>query len=74
MSVIEIGESQGFPAVINVRRGPELRSYVPKRMCRMVDNGCELCCSECDCRHEYDDEPSYCQSCGARVVSDDDRR
>lgn len=43
--------------------------YVPERTCHMVDNGCELCCSECDCRHDYDDEPNYCHNCGARVVS-----
>lgn len=39
-----------------------------ERTCRMVDNGCELCCSECDGRCEYDDEPNYCPNCGARVV------
>lgn len=44
--------------------------YVPGRTCRMVDNGCELCCSECDCRHDYDDEPNYCHNCGARVVGE----
>lgn len=38
------------------------------RTCRMVDNGVELCCSECDCRHSYDDEPKFCMGCGARVV------
>ena len=41
-----------------------------ERTCRMVDNGCELCCSECDCRHDYDDESNYCHNCGARVVSE----
>lgn len=40
----------------------------PARTCRMVDNGAELCCSECDCRHSYDDEPKFCMGCGARVV------
>lgn len=40
-----------------------------ERTCHMVDNDCELCCSECDCRHDYDDEPNYCHNCGARVVS-----
>ncbi len=36
---------------------------------RLVDNGVELCCSECDCRHSYDDdEPKFCMGCGARVV------
>lgn len=40
----------------------------PERTCRMIDNGAELCCSECDCRHSYDDEPKFCMGCGARVV------
>lgn len=40
----------------------------PERTCRMIDNGVELCCSECDCRHSYDDEPKFCMGCGARVV------
>lgn len=40
----------------------------PGRTCRMIDNGVELCCSECDCRHAYDDEPKFCMGCGARVV------
>lgn len=42
----------------------------PERTCRMIDNGCELCCSECDRRHQYDDEPNYCMGCGARVVDE----
>ena len=42
-----------------------------ERTCRMVDNGCELCCSGCDCRHDYDDEPNYCHNCGARVEVDE---
>lgn len=46
--------------------------YVPVRTCRMIDNGCELCCSECDCRHVYDDNPNYCHNCGAKVVFDAD--
>lgn len=40
-----------------------------ERTCRMVDNGVELCCSECDRRHGYDDEPQFCMGCGAKVVS-----
>lgn len=40
-----------------------------ERTCRMVDNGVELCCSECDRRHDYDDEPQFCMGCGAKVVS-----
>lgn len=39
-----------------------------ERTCRMIDNGVELCCSECDGRHQYDDEPDYCMRCGAKVV------
>lgn len=40
----------------------------PERTCRMIDNGVEPCCPECDCRHPYDDEPKSCMGCGARVV------
>lgn len=36
--------------------------------CRMIDNGVELCCSKCDERHLYDDEPNFCKGCGAKVV------
>ena len=39
-----------------------------ERTCRMIDNGVELCCSACDGRHSYDDEPDYCMRCGAKVV------
>lgn len=42
-----------------------------ERTCRMIDNGVELCCSECDGRHSYDDEPDYCMRCGAKVVDAD---
>ena len=41
-----------------------------ERTCHMVDNGVELCCSECDGRHLYDDEPDYCMQCGAKVVDE----
>ena len=44
--------------------------YVPERTCQMIDNGCELCCSECDGRHEYDSEPNYCSVCDAKVVDE----
>ena len=40
----------------------------PERTCRMIDNGVELCCSVCDRRHGYDDEPDFCMGCGAKVV------
>lgn len=46
----------------------DLIELEPERTCRMIDNGAELCCSECDCRHSYDDEPKFCMGCGARVV------
>lgn len=42
----------------------------PERTCHMIDNGCELCCSECDWRHSYDDDPNYCMGCGAKVVDE----
>lgn len=46
----------------------DLIEPVPERTCRMIDNGAELCCSECDWRHDYDDEPKFCAGCGAKVV------
>lgn len=39
-----------------------------ERTCHMVDNGVELCCSECDWRHDYEDEPRFCMGCGAKVT------
>ncbi len=73
MSVIEIGEAQSFPSVLNVRRGPELRRYVPERTCRIVSaseagrTGYAPACSSCGWQsaawHQYD----YCPHCGAKV-------
>lgn len=40
----------------------------PERTCRMIDDGAELRCSECDCGHPHDGEPKFCMGCGARVV------
>lgn len=45
-------------------------TYVPERTCHMIDNGAEFCCSECDRRHDYDDEPQFCMGCGAKVVNE----
>lgn len=50
------------------KRLADLIEPVPERTCRMIDNGAELCCSECDWRHDYDDEPKFCAGCGAKVV------
>lgn len=52
----------------SVSRLADLIEPETERTCRMVDNGVELCCSECDRRHDYDDEPQFCMGCGARVV------
>ena len=46
----------------------DLIEPVPERTCRMIDNGAELCCSECDWRHDYDDEPKFCAGCGALIT------
>ena len=59
---------QRYPERIRVGSLENPRVYVPERTCRMADNGCEFCCSECDGRCGYDDEPNYCPHCGARVV------
>ena len=41
MSVIELADGQSFPSVLNVRRGSELRRYVPERTC-FWNGGCGL--------------------------------
>lgn len=65
MSIVglEDGQVMGFFARLADLIEPE-----PERTCRMIDNGVEPCCSVCDCRHSYDDEPKFCMDCGARVV------
>lgn len=77
MSVIEIGESQGFPSVLNVKRGPELRRYVPERTCHRVEYKLtgNLICSECGYgipraldRYAF---VNYCPHCGARIERGD---
>ncbi len=77
MSTIEIDKAQRFPSVLNVRRGTELRRYLPERTCRMgapIDG--EYRCGECShlSRETYRPDkgwyaPEYCPHCGARVVS-----
>lgn len=85
MSVIEIGESQGFPSVLNVRRGPALRRYVPERTCRIEcyppgyeDNLHYEVCSECGTiltasrpGDRRAERARYCPRCGARVVEEE---
>lgn len=56
-------------AVDAAKRLADLIEPEPERTCRMTDNGCELCCSLCDTRHGYDDEPNYCMGCGAKVMN-----
>ena len=51
-----------------IRHLADLIEPVPERTCRMIDNGAELCCSECDWRHDYDDEPKFCAGCGALIT------
>lgn len=53
-----------------INRLADLIEPEPERTCEMVDNGRELCCSVCDWRHDYDDEPVYCSGCGAKVVEE----
>ena len=70
MSVIEIGESQSFPSVLNVKRGPELRRYVPERTCRVVRvstpyHGGPPRCSAC--MMPLEPLVNYCPHCGARL-------
>lgn len=67
MSVIEIGEAQSFPSVLNVRRGPELRRYVPERTCRRLSDGVIAGCSACDTIVLGPPTWRYCPHCGAKV-------
>lgn len=66
-TVMNDWDFHGFQDVAD--RLADLIEPEPERTCRMVDNGVELCCSECDRRHGYDDEPQFCMGCGAKVVS-----
>ena len=66
MSTVEIGEGQSFPSVLNVRRGPELRRYVPERTCDAVRT--ERPCADAASGWETVFE---CSECG-EVVSWDD--
>lgn len=67
-TVMDSWDFHGFQEVAD--RLADLIEPEPERTCHMVDNGVELCCSECDRRHDYDDEPQYCMGCGARVVDE----
>lgn len=65
---IHCGDTDGVSSAYDVEKLADLIETVPERTCRMIDNGAELCCSECDWRHDYDDEPKFCAGCGAKVV------
>lgn len=65
---ITVAEDVSWRGVM--RRIADLIEPAPERTCHMIDNGAEFCCSVCDRRHDYDDEPQYCMGCGARVVSE----
>ena len=68
LAVMSIG-FHSFPRYEDLLHLAGLIEPESERTCRMVDNGVELCCSECDRRHGYDDEPQFCMGCGAKVVS-----
>ena len=84
MSVIEIDVAQNFPSVLNVKRGHDLRRYVPERTCHVgcYPPGCEdslhnEVCSECGTiltasrpGDKHAARASYCPRCGARVVDE----
>ena len=74
MSVIDICESQSFPSVINVKRGPELRRYVPERTCHVERvstpyHGGPPRCSAC--MMPLEPLVNYCPYCGARLGEGD---
>ena len=49
----------------NARASEEDRRTV--RTCRLIDNGAELCCSNCDCRYGYGEYVAFCRNCGRKV-------
>ena len=65
---IHCGDTDGVSSAYDVEHLADLIEPVPERTCRMIDNGAELCCSECDWRHDYDDEPKFCAGCGALIT------
>ena len=79
MSTIKISESQSFPSVINVKRGPKLRRYVPERTCRPTHTRERWECDVCGCviRHGFMPEShgvgvlKYCPNCGARIMGEE---
>ena len=76
MSTIKISESQSFPPVINVKRGPKLRRYVPERTCRPIHTRERWECDACGCVIRPGFMPEfhgvgvlrYCPNCGARGI------
>ena len=49
----------------NARASEEDRRTV--RTCRLVDNGVELRCSECDCAYAHGEYVAFCRNCGRKV-------
>lgn len=68
--VVSCGVRRSLPHYKDLLHLADLIEPAPERTCLMLDNGVELCCSECDRRHDYDDEPQFCMGCGAKVVSE----
>lgn len=84
MSTIAWQEDRRFPSVLHVKRGNDIKRYVPERTCRDVDGVDKFVCSECGASFDYEgrwDEPTYwvddvaavveyCPNCGAMVIYD----
>lgn len=78
MSTVFLHEGRPFPSVLHVKRGEEVRRYIPERTCRIrhvwndPDDGDCWTCEECgELNFSIGNPPKYCQHCGAKVVSDD---
>lgn len=75
MSTIEWNEDRPFPSVLHIKRGNEIKRYVPERTCRKAPGRMKYGrrmpeCSECG-QSLGDKRWKYCPNCGARVVSED---
>lgn len=82
MSTIFLHEGRPFPSVLHVKRGEEVRRYVPERTCRVdaTDKTIGLPAIVCECSacgHTFEHvfgSYQYCPRCGAKVVSENGYR
>lgn len=73
MSIFYWSEDRPFPSIMHIKRGEEIRRYVPERTCRNEATAPSVLfeCSECGAcfvQEPIDGCFDYCPNCGARVT------